>query len=972
MFLNDLELFKKQGYNYLEFMFILKSFVLLIPSSQSFLERKFSQLSWKKFALPAKVDPSETSAIPGGGIAKSLLEDCSGRVGGYANKKFFELRQRLPISSDAELEHGSYDHADHRPSFSKYESELLKKDEEPVGILSVLMTGVTIFTYCMDVASSAVLCYWLFDVRRWWWWMSVTPLIISLLIVNAFSMRWYIHDSQENKEHLLHASPGHWVMRAAFHVILLGPLIRYSELFLYGLHTCDRKDPNNRIPLNAPTTRAQAVNLVSALVELSLAQSAYHRARRRATPLKQNMTRIGTAAQFFSHCCVIASRVMALAAFASIYGHWIFLFVGIHWCLMTAWLMCLRTSFCVSSTGQPRPLEEFIFNIVVGVIYVFCFVNVKDEPTRWKYATYYFIIWVENLVLILLWYLRADPDLWFRIPLLNAVILSLAVAAIMIQTRNSKRLAGKQSVDPTAKCNGASLNENIKESKRNQNRICKQKLQGNKKENDLRDKGKKGKDIVSDKTSATKNICSNSTIRSSVRLIENKSNLQKLKIDESEKIKKVLNSKRNIKVDKENNLSEYKISVPNPSKELKTNINSIRKITNNFPLKTISDNAVSHVPIWAVDKNLPKKQTEKRASDIYNIEKDEDLMNELSPVKKKKKTAVKKPQVIRNKIFSKKTLSSLTSHKNVFLSTKEAKPARQLKCEGWNMIKTNPAEPTLHTVDKHEILGTASILKSTDPVLESVDSIMESAIKNTGIPTATNEIVIESNTKTQEKGEKYVEDCITDCYSSFVNIDTSDISFGKSVAKCLDKSVNNNMTPDKQSNQSVVKMNHYVEDCIDECYASFMNMDTSLRESVEKDKTKVSRIDMTPDKTNSKNVKMSKNSPGRQIFLIPKMTSTPENGDNPVIQTVKHQSKNCGLLLSEMSAIPCTVSRNIQLELSEIEISPIKASLNNQETSLYESPSEENKNSKAEKLDELIESLNQHFSELENMELCFE
>ncbi|XP_055936237.1 uncharacterized protein LOC129965953 [Argiope bruennichi] len=516
----------------------------------------------------------------------------------------------------------------------------------------------------------------------------------------------------------------------------------------------------------------------------------------------------------------------------------------------------------------------------------------------------------------------------------------------MIETRNSKRLAGKQSVDPTAKCNGASLNENIKESKRNQNRICKQKLQGNKKENDLRDKGKKGKDIVSDKTSATKNICSNSTIRSSVRLIENKSNLQKLKIDESEKIKKVLNSKRNIKVDKENNLPENKISVPNPSKELKTNINSIRKITKNFPLKTISDNAVSHVPIWAVDKNLPKKQTEKRASDIYNIEKDEDLMNELSPVKKKKKTAVKKPQVIRNKIFSKKTLSSLTSHKNVFLSTKEAKPARQLKCEGWNMIKTNPAEPTLHTVDKHEILGTASILKSTDPVLESVDSIMESAIKNTGIPTATNEIVIESNTKTQEKGEKYVEDCITDCYSSFVNIDTSDISFGKSVAKCLDKSVNNNMTPDKQSNQSVVKMNHYVEDCIDECYASFMNMDTSLRESVEKDKTKVSRIDMTPDKTNSKNVKMSKNSPGRQIFLIPKMTSTPENGDNPVIQTVKHQSKNCGLLLSEMSAIPCTVSRNIQLELSEIEISPIKASLNNQETSLYESPSEENKNSK--------------------------
>ncbi|CAL1284390.1 unnamed protein product [Larinioides sclopetarius] len=386
--------------------------------------------------------------------------------------KHIEPRQRLIISSDAELEHGSYDHTDHRPSFSKFEGELLKKDEEPVGILSVLMTGVTLFTYCTDVASSVVLCYWLFDVGRWWWWMSVSPLVLSLLIVNAFSIRWYIHDSQEDKEHLLHASPGHWVMRGAFHIILLGPLIRYSELFLYGLHTCDRKDPKrdqyrlmflqedrdislltlvgsfvksapvlvlhmyilvqSRIPLNTPTTRAQAVNLVSALVELSLAQSAYHRARRRATPLKQNMTKIGTAVQFFSHCCVIASRVMALAAFASTYGHWIFVFAGIHWGLMTAWLMCLKTSFCVSSTGQPRPFEEFIFNIVVGVIYVFCFVNVKDEPTRWKYATYYFIIWVENLVLILLWYLRSDSDIWFRIPLLSAVILGLALGLIFL------------------------------------------------------------------------------------------------------------------------------------------------------------------------------------------------------------------------------------------------------------------------------------------------------------------------------------------------------------------------------------------------------------------------------------------------------------------------------------------------------------------------------------------------------------
>ncbi|GIY14733.1 XK-related protein 6 [Caerostris darwini] len=386
--------------------------------------------------------------------------------------KHIELRRRLFISGDAELEHSGHDGTDHRPSYSEYESDLLKKDEEPVGILSVLLTGITLFTYCMDVASSAVLCYWLFDVSRWWWWVTVSPLVVSLLIVNAFSIRWYIHDAQEDKEHLLDVSIGHWVMRGMFHIILLGPLIRYSELFLYGLHTCDRKDPKrhqfrlmflqedrdvslltlvgsfvksapilvlhmyilvqSRIPLNLPTTRAQAVNLVSALVELSLAQSAYYRARRRSSPFKLNMTKIGTAVQFFSHCCVIASRVLALAAFASVYHHWIFVFCGFHWFLMTSWLIFLRTSFCVSSTGQPRPLEEFIFNIVIGVIYVFCFVNVKDEPTRWKYATYYFIIWIENLVLVILWYTKVDSDLWFRDPLLISVILGLGGGLILL------------------------------------------------------------------------------------------------------------------------------------------------------------------------------------------------------------------------------------------------------------------------------------------------------------------------------------------------------------------------------------------------------------------------------------------------------------------------------------------------------------------------------------------------------------
>ncbi|XP_015904387.1 XK-related protein 6 [Parasteatoda tepidariorum] len=383
-------------------------------------------------------------------------------------KHFVLHRQPLVKRDDTELSHDSTD----RPCFSQIESELLKKDEEPVVPISVAMVSITMFTYAMDVASSVALCFWLFDIGRWWWWMTIGFLFASLFLVNMFSIRWYIHDHQEEKPYLPEVTPSHWIMRGLFHAMLLGPLIRYWELFLYGLHTCDKSDPKrnqyrlmflqedrdvstlalvgsfvksapllvlqmylltqNSFFIDLSANRAQAINLVTSLVELSLAQSSYHRALRRSSPYKKNMNKVGAFIQLFSHCCVIGSRVIALAVFATAYGHWIVVFVAGHWALMTIWLIFLRTNSCATASGQPRPIEELFFNVVIGVIYVFCFVNVKDEPTRWKYTIFYIIIWIENVALVILWFLKADHDLWYRIPLLASVVLSLAIGLALL------------------------------------------------------------------------------------------------------------------------------------------------------------------------------------------------------------------------------------------------------------------------------------------------------------------------------------------------------------------------------------------------------------------------------------------------------------------------------------------------------------------------------------------------------------
>ena len=61
-------------------------------------------------------------------------------------------------------------------------------------------------------------------------------------------------------------------------------------------------------------------------------------------------------------------------------------FVGIHWMLMTIWIIHQKTDFCET------PWEERIYNAVAGVIYCFCFFNLQEGQSRWRALTFYLII----------------------------------------------------------------------------------------------------------------------------------------------------------------------------------------------------------------------------------------------------------------------------------------------------------------------------------------------------------------------------------------------------------------------------------------------------------------------------------------------------------------------------------------------------------------------------------------------------
>ncbi|KAI1295616.1 XK-related protein 6 [Halotydeus destructor] len=178
---------------------------------------------------------------------------------------------------------------------------------------------------------------------------------------------------------------------------------------------------------NSMLDSVQMACIVTSLVELSWSIASYQRALRRSVAEKRNMPKMGTVLQFTWRLFTLSSRSLAIALFASEFGYWLLPVAIGHWGIMTIWVMHQGTRFCDTEDGQSRPCHEYLLNMVIGAIYLLCFLNVKDEPTRYKYTAFYVITFVENVALVTLWYLKmaADPlkvHLWYTVPALSYVV----------------------------------------------------------------------------------------------------------------------------------------------------------------------------------------------------------------------------------------------------------------------------------------------------------------------------------------------------------------------------------------------------------------------------------------------------------------------------------------------------------------------------------------------------------------------
>uniref|UniRef100_A0A7M4FS29 XK-related protein n=1 Tax=Crocodylus porosus TaxID=8502 RepID=A0A7M4FS29_CROPO len=178
----------------------------------------------------------------------------------------------------------------------------------------------------------------------------------------------------------------------------------------------------------AETLPCKCVSSVASLMSLAWVLASYHKLLRDSRDDKKSMSYRGALIHLFWRLFTISSRVISFALFASIFQLYFGIFVVVHWCAMAFWIIHGGTDFCMSKW------EEILFNMVVGIVYIFCWFNVKEGRTRYRMFAYYTVVLTENAALTLLWYFYRDPNTTdsYAVPALCCVFLSFAAGIALM------------------------------------------------------------------------------------------------------------------------------------------------------------------------------------------------------------------------------------------------------------------------------------------------------------------------------------------------------------------------------------------------------------------------------------------------------------------------------------------------------------------------------------------------------------
>ena len=132
---------------------------------------------------------------------------------------------------------------------------------------------------------------------------------------------------------------------------------------------------------------------------------------------------------FFWRLFMIISRLQAFALFANVFKELVFVTVAVH-LIVSCFLICFQKDDYFS----PRSVRDILFRSTFCFINIFCFFPLEGKRTRRWAIPHYMLIFVENSVFTLMWYLYSEFSKTFKITMLivSWATFSLGIVSLLL------------------------------------------------------------------------------------------------------------------------------------------------------------------------------------------------------------------------------------------------------------------------------------------------------------------------------------------------------------------------------------------------------------------------------------------------------------------------------------------------------------------------------------------------------------
>ncbi|XP_077570006.1 XK-related protein 5b isoform X2 [Stigmatopora nigra] len=169
-----------------------------------------------------------------------------------------------------------------------------------------------------------------------------------------------------------------------------------------------------------------SVCFVVCLLSLAWALVLYARSCTLIRPGHLHMTPAAIFCQLLWRFSMLGSRFGVLMLFTRIFKQWILGVIGVHWLGATFWMVSQQTDI-IRSTSRWR-----LFNLILGAIHIFFFLNVKYGPSRLRMAGFYLVMFIENVILLLASSWLFSMVSWDTVAIPGAVICSFLIGVISL------------------------------------------------------------------------------------------------------------------------------------------------------------------------------------------------------------------------------------------------------------------------------------------------------------------------------------------------------------------------------------------------------------------------------------------------------------------------------------------------------------------------------------------------------------